>query len=1241
MIALRLLTLAYAVVATLAGHQPGRCSIYGNCGKKLFFGAQLPCPVDQEAVAPSPESAQLLQKICGADFPTDRVCCSYEQLVSLELNLKRVDPLISSCPACRHNFYDFFCKFTCSPDQAQFVEVTKTGTAIDTHEDIVTELSQFVDPEYASAFFDSCKNIKFSATNGYAMDLIGGGAKNYLQFLKFLGDEKPLLGGSPFQINFSYKVTKDQKDEGLVLRHGNAKPCDDPNLKCACSDCPSSCPALEAVKYGHCTVLGLPCFSFGVIIVWALLIGALGAFHVHLARKKRARALLVTDAVSESSQTSVVSASPLVKRITAGQVKLIRLIEDLFLQVGFFCATYPGIIIGACLGGCLLLSSGLLHVSLETDPVNLWVSPNEPALKNKQYFEENFGEWFRIEQIIVSNKTGPVLSWDTVQWWFEKELELQSLEYENETLHLDDFCFKPLGETCAIESFAQYFEGNINYLTQDTWQSRLKSCTDSPVNCLPTFQQPLKKELLFSSDAVFTSEAFIVTLLLNKNLSDTAYTARTERYERALQSWLFDLKEASPHLHIDFSTELSLEQELNKSTNTDVSIVVVSYLMMFVYASVALGGKVPKSLQLKNFVHTRFQLGLGGIVIILLSVFTSAGFFSFLGVKLTLIIAEVIPFLVLAIGVDNIFLIVHELHLVNESVDVASTPLEERIALAVGNIGPSCLISAILQFSLFLLATRVDMPAVKNFAYYSAGAILFNFVLQMTGFVAFLALDQRRLEEGRVDCAPWIRVPITLDESEHVEYDFSSWIGNVYAPWLLKPSNKRKVLTAFVLWLGFSLSLLPGIKYGLDQRIALPQGSYLIDYFNSVYEYLNVGPPVFFVVKDLDVTKRDNQQKLCGRFSTCEEFSVVNILEQEYKRPNVSLIAEPASNWLDDFLGWLNPDLDQCCRFKKSTPGHSPLEREFCSATAPERQCETCFADHEPPYSSFMDGFPENKEFMAYFHHWINEPSDPCPLGGRAPYSTSISATKDKITASYFRTSHRPLRSQDDFIFAYRNLLRVVDEIQNHQDIDMFAFSPFYVFFVQYQTILLLTLTLLGVASVIVWLVSAWFLVLVRAASVLTVTVAMVLVNIGGVLLLWRISLNAVSLVNLVICMGLAVEFCIHLTRAYVKPTSENVDSLFDGFFGKDQSFITDNQSLRAYNALVSVGGSVLGGITITKFIGISVLAFTRSKIFEVYYFRMWLALVAIAAVHALVFLPVLLSYFGGGSAIEAEEPSE
>lgn len=1265
-------------------HELGYCAMYGDCGKQSMFGSSLPCSNYTKAQKPSKELTDLLHKVCGDDFAVeDGVCCTIQQAENLESNLKRVVPLISSCPACHRNFFDFFCKFTCSPNQASFIDVVGTAESIDTKQQIVTELNQYVSEDTAQAFYDSCKEIKFLATNGYAMDLIGGGAKNYKEFLKFIGDKKPLLGGSPFQINFRYNLTSEEADEGLSLREDSMKPCNDPDYKCACSDCESSCPQLPGFKNFHqkCTVGAIPCFSFFILMLWLCFIVLLGGFHIYMAQQRKEYDRLNSIGGFDDDESVIMNPrrysyvllpkKNLVKeKLTEIQRNLIIKIETFFGKVGYNCAMAPRLTLLTSLGITLILSLGLMNLNFETNPVGLWVSPNEKALHEKQYFEENFGEWYRIEQLIVSTKNDtPVLTWDTLQWWFAKELELNELN----GVALDDLCFKPLGDTCAIESFTQYFDGNIDYLSEANWKQKLVGCTSSPVTCLPSFQQPLPKNLLFDRDNVLDARAFIVTVLVNSYSDDVDYTNSAVNYEHGFIAWVRNIRTEMPHLNIAFSAEVSLEEELNQLANSDVRIIIVSYLFMFIYASIALGGKLPTSLETLRL--SRFVLGLAGIFIIILSVSASAGFFAIIGLKSTLIIAEVIPFLVLAIGIDNVFLIVHELKLV--TLLIPNDPIPHRIYSTLSNVGPSCFLSAILQVLMFLLATSVQMPAVKNFAYYSAGAVFVNFLLQMTAFISLLSLDTYRLENGSLSLFGERRIALTEDSEssespsasastsaspsasgsasasasasasgsvfesyingtsqlneQHQEICKTSrkgfvqkFIATTYGPWLLKSSNRKKILTFFVMWLGISLALLPQIELGLDQRLAVPNGSYLINYFNSVYEYLNVGPPVFFVVRDFNVTDRSNQQMLCGKFPSCEEFSLSNILQEEYERLEQSFISQPISNWLDDFLNYLNPDLDECCRVKKLA------QDEFCLPHLPSRQCQACFAD-KPFDTSKMEGFPQGKEFMNYFKHWITEPSDPCPLGGKAPYSSSIQYNDTTIETSYFRSAHVPLRSQNDFIVALKNAKRIIKEIKEYlPQLEIFAFSPFYVFFVQYENILSLLFTLMGAAIVVIWLVSALLLGTYINASILVITVISILVDIAGIMAVWNISLNAVSLVNLVICTGLAVEFTIHITKLYTRShlsfSDTNEEVMYENFM---HGTGTNVRVIKLYNSLITTGGTVFTGITLTKLIGISVLAFTRLQIFEVYYFRMWLLLIVIAALHALILLPVLLAEFG------------
>ena len=1103
---------------------------------------------------------------------------------------------------------------------------------------IVTELDNLWSDNYGKGFYNSCKDVKFGATGGKAMDFIGGGAKNYTSFLKFLGDEKFL--GSPFQINFPRPSTRDFTN--MTASDPKPKACNDTDeaYRCACVDCPGTCPELPKVTAeDSCYVGALPCLSFAVIIIYCvfllLLITAVSghvAYQKHSQRKSERLQLLQDAALSddEDEGDDVRHAGMLEK--PQRQYWINTACDNMFSGLGRTCARFPLITISASFLLVVILSIGWLNFAVETDPVRLWVSPSSDPATEKEFFDSNFGPFYRAEQAFLVNDThgdgpGSVLSYNTLAWWFDLEQRVQRVRSLKKGVTLEDVCFNPTGEACVVQSITGYFRGSFANVDPRTWEKDLRHCTEQPGSqeCLPDFQQPLKKDIILGgwekTDDVLDSEALITTWVVNNYAQGSEREAVAMDWEESLKRMLEDAqREARARgLRLSFSTELSLEQELNKSTNTDAKIIVVSYIIMFLYASLALGST---TLTVRSILHnpanamvqSKFTLGVIGILIVLMSVSASVGLFSACGIKVTLIIAEVIPFLVLAVGVDNIFLIVHEFERVNISHPDES--VETRVSKAMARMGPSILLSASTETIAFALGAAVGMPAVKNFAAYAAGAVLINALLQVTMFVSALSLNQRRVESHRADCFPLIKVS-QADPNTHgggqYGYDeeggLQKFIRKIYAPALLNKKVKVAIVVVFLGIFTAGIALLPRVELGLDQRIAFPRGSYLIPYFNDLDKYFDTGPPVYFVVRDLDVTERKHQQELCGRYSTCHSFSMANVLEQESKRSEISYISGSTASWIDDFFTWLNPTNEECCK------EHGKI----------------CFADREPPWNVTLHGMPEDGEFIHYLTKWLASPTnEDCPFGGSAPYSNAVvvhsNSTHNPIPASHFRTSHIPLRSQADYINAYASARRIADSISDSQHIDVFPYSKFYIFFDQYASIVSLAGTLLGSAVAIIFFLTSLLLGSLATGFVVTLTVIMIVVAVAGTMAVTHVSLNAISLVNLVICVGIGVEFCAHIARAFMFPSRSMLEKCPKSLVGR----MGRGRDARAWASLVNVGGSVFSGITVTKLLGVAVLAFTRTKIFEVYYFRVWLALVVWAALHALVFLPVALSFLGG-----------
>ncbi|VDK59322.1 unnamed protein product [Anisakis simplex] len=269
----------------------------------------------------------------------------------------------------------------------------------------------------------------------------------------------------------------------------------------------------------------------------------------------------------------------------------------------------------------------------------------------------------------------------------------------------------------------------------------------------------------------------------------------------------------------------------------------------------------------------------------------------------------------------------------------------------------------------------------------------------------------------------------------------------------------------------------------------------------------------------------------------------------------------------------------------------------------------------------FKDGRPRSDLFYDHLTHFLSDnPSASCAKGGHAAFASAVQRSRrGRIASSHFMTYHTVLKTSSDFINAMASARRVAYNISivlnedrdGRCPVEVFPYSVFYVFYEQYVSIVTdacvqLVLSLIAIFSVATLLLGLdpW------SAFIIDLTIGCVLFNLIGLMYWWSIDFNAISVVNLVMSVGISVEFCSHIVRAFAISVHRN-------------------RLERARHALSNMGSSVLSGITLTKFGGIIVLAFAHSQIFKVYYFRMFLGIVLIGAAHGLIFLPVLLSFIG------------
>ncbi|KAF9960579.1 hypothetical protein BGZ70_008559 [Mortierella alpina] len=191
------------------------------------------------------------------------------------------------------------------------------------------------------------------------------------------------------------------------------------------------------------------------------------------------------------------------------------------------------------------------------------------------------------------------------------------------------------------------------------------------------------------------------------------------------------------------SKRLVSEKNIQPRSNISAEywLLAMAYFVMFLYISLSVGRV--------DLVKSKYGLGIAAVATVFVSLLMSIGLCSVFGVTLTLMPWEILPFMIIVVGVENINTLVHAV--VETSMDL---PVKERVGRGLGSVGVSITMTLVAELCLLIVGAMTTIPAVQEFCTFAIAAVIMDYLLQMTFFITVISIDIRRLELSDLSSRP-------------------------------------------------------------------------------------------------------------------------------------------------------------------------------------------------------------------------------------------------------------------------------------------------------------------------------------------------------------------------------------------------------------------------------------------------------------------------------------------------------
>ena len=383
--------------------------------------------------------------------------------------------------------------------------------------------------------------------------------------------------------------------------------------------------------------------------------------------------------------------------------------ERFFVCYGGAIAKHPLITIQICIVLVSLCSVGFIWFQTENRTVKLFIPQSSQAIDDLDRAEKYFRLKIREEIVLLeaSSDRPNVLEPDCLRQAFKAHTAVMEVE------SYLDFCATLSGnksksqDDCMMVNPLEFVQFNESKLDDkditDVQQDLDKAFNDT---ALMRNGRPFRLSFnrMFGSvkrdrGSIVSAKALQMVYIM-RDPSDEDENEKVLKWEKNFIDKIASLEDELPCFKVHYSSERSLDDAIAESSGSDITLVSITFTLMISFASVMLG-------KFLNPLTGHSLLANAGVFVVALGIVAGFGVAMWFRVPFVSIVG-VLPFLVLGIGIDDMFIMVDEL----DRQPRESTRIQ-TIKDVLKHSGATVTMTTMTDLVAFAVSTSTSFPAIK------------------------------------------------------------------------------------------------------------------------------------------------------------------------------------------------------------------------------------------------------------------------------------------------------------------------------------------------------------------------------------------------------------------------------------------------------------------------------------------------------------------------------------------------